>query len=50
MIAVGTFLSIMSYYIIHYINFNPAIMSIFISQFIFASISTTVLKSRMYKI
>lgn len=39
MIAVGTFLSIMSYYIIHYINFNPAIMSIFISQFIFASIS-----------
>jgi len=39
MIAVGTFLSIMSYYIIHFINFNPAIVSIFISQFIFASIS-----------
>lgn len=39
MIAVGTFLSIMSYYIIHFINFNPAIMSIFFSQFIFASIS-----------
>lgn len=39
MIAVGTFLSIMSYYVIHFINFNPAIVSIFISQFIFAIIS-----------